>query len=294
MADTQTIVRSRTKSFRDIHVAIVTKNTETEYATDTPTKLARAITGKISDKFESEKIYSDDSVEDTNMTYTGTEVEFEVNALAPQDVQVRVHEIQVGASVAGDELLPVRGYAPALAGIGHCRLVLEGCGIIKEHQVIGPCKDVERVPEDDGSLDEVLAGEVHTGKRIPCRKVHGAEGTLAPLARGFIQRVAVEKQSLGIRSDVVRVFPHHFHLVFLDLGGPAGDRHQEDKEYERKLSHSRKVNKFTTFFVPLQPEGGTICRAVIPDLIRNLGEESPHRIGRLAVESTEGSNLFRP
>ena len=85
MADTQTIVRSRTKSFRDIHVAHVTKNTEKEYATDTPTKLARAITGKISDKFESEKIYSDDSVEDTNMTYTGTEVEFEVNALAPQD-----------------------------------------------------------------------------------------------------------------------------------------------------------------------------------------------------------------
>lgn len=85
MADTQTIVRSRTKSFRDIHVAHVTKNTETEYAADTPTKLARAITGKISDKFESEKIYSDDSVEDTNMTYTGTEVEFEVNALAPQD-----------------------------------------------------------------------------------------------------------------------------------------------------------------------------------------------------------------
>ena len=68
MAETQTIVRSRTKSFRDIHVAIVTKNTETEYATDTPTKLARAITGKISD-----------------MQYTGTEVEFEVNALAPQD-----------------------------------------------------------------------------------------------------------------------------------------------------------------------------------------------------------------
>ena len=85
MADTQTIVRSRTKSFRDIHVAKVTKNTETEYATDTPTKLARAITGKISDKFESEKIYSDDSVEDTNMQYTGTEVELEVNSLAPQD-----------------------------------------------------------------------------------------------------------------------------------------------------------------------------------------------------------------
>ena len=63
-AEKEKIVRSRTVSFRDIHIAKVTTNTETEYAAETPSKLARAITGKISDEFETEKIYSDDSVED--------------------------------------------------------------------------------------------------------------------------------------------------------------------------------------------------------------------------------------
>ena len=79
------IVRSRTVSFRDIHIAKVTTNTETEYTAEAPSKLARAITGKISDEFETEKIYSDDSVEDVNMSYKGTSVELEVNSLAPQD-----------------------------------------------------------------------------------------------------------------------------------------------------------------------------------------------------------------
>ena len=79
------IVRSRTKSFRDIHVALVKENTATSYVTEKPVKLARAIKGKISDKFTTEKIYSDDTVEDVNTTYEGTEVELEVNSLAPQD-----------------------------------------------------------------------------------------------------------------------------------------------------------------------------------------------------------------
>lgn len=81
----ETIVRSRNKSFRDLYVAKVTKNTDKEYTTDTPVKLARAITGKVSDKFTTEKIYSDDTVEDVNEHYDGTDVEFEVNSLAPQD-----------------------------------------------------------------------------------------------------------------------------------------------------------------------------------------------------------------
>ena len=51
-AEKEKIVRSRTVSFRDIHIAKVTTNTETEYAAETPSKLARAITGKISDEFE--------------------------------------------------------------------------------------------------------------------------------------------------------------------------------------------------------------------------------------------------
>ena len=83
--ETEKIVRSRHISFRDIHIATVTKNDEKEYATEKPTKLARAISGTITDNFTSEKIYSDDTVEDVNMSYQGTTVELEVNSLAPQD-----------------------------------------------------------------------------------------------------------------------------------------------------------------------------------------------------------------
>ena len=56
------IIRSRTKSFRDIYVAPVTQNDATAYAAGAPVKLARAISGKVSDKFSVEKIYSDDGV----------------------------------------------------------------------------------------------------------------------------------------------------------------------------------------------------------------------------------------
>ena len=64
---TETIVRSRNVSFRDIYIAAVTANTSAAYTADTPTKFARAIDGKVSDKFTSEKIYSDDGVEDVNV-----------------------------------------------------------------------------------------------------------------------------------------------------------------------------------------------------------------------------------
>ncbi len=84
----QTIVRSRTKSFRDLHVALVTTNDATNYVAGKPVKLARAIKGKVSDKFSTEKIYSDDGVEEVTQTYEGTDVEFEVNSLAPQDKQL--------------------------------------------------------------------------------------------------------------------------------------------------------------------------------------------------------------
>ena len=53
--------------------------------TETPIKLARAIKAKIDEKWTSEKIYSDDSPEEVINSYEGTDVELEVNALAPQD-----------------------------------------------------------------------------------------------------------------------------------------------------------------------------------------------------------------
>lgn len=87
MGETQVkkVVRSRNVSFRDLYVAKVTANDENNYTTDTPVKIARAITGKINEEFEVEKIYSDDAVEGTNRSYKGTSVELEVNSLAPQD-----------------------------------------------------------------------------------------------------------------------------------------------------------------------------------------------------------------
>ena len=84
----KTVVRSRTASFKDIYIAPVLVNTSTVYETGTPVKLARAIKGKISDKFSSEKLYSDDVVEDVATCYEGTDVELEVNSLAPQDKQM--------------------------------------------------------------------------------------------------------------------------------------------------------------------------------------------------------------
>lgn len=81
----ENIVRSRYCGLRDVYVARLLQNTATAYAAETPVKLARAINAKISDKWSSEKIYSDDGTEDTITSYEGTEVELEISTLAPQD-----------------------------------------------------------------------------------------------------------------------------------------------------------------------------------------------------------------
>ena len=81
----KTIVRSRYCGLRDIYVAKITQNTPTAYATEEPIKLARAIKAKISDKYSSEKVYSDDGTEEVVSSYEGTEVELEIATLVPQD-----------------------------------------------------------------------------------------------------------------------------------------------------------------------------------------------------------------
>lgn len=85
MPETQTIIRSRKCGFKDVYVAKVTANNNSTYTAETPIKLARGISAKVSDKFNREKIYSDDGVEDVIDSYEGTDVELEVSALAPQD-----------------------------------------------------------------------------------------------------------------------------------------------------------------------------------------------------------------
>ena len=48
-------------------------------------KFARAINAKITDRYTTEKIYSDDGTEEIVSNYQGTAIELEVNTLAPQD-----------------------------------------------------------------------------------------------------------------------------------------------------------------------------------------------------------------
>lgn len=79
------IVRSRTCGCRDFYIAKITQNDATGYVAEPPIKLARAIKAKVDEKWSSEKIYSDDGTEEVIRAYEGTELELEVNALAPQD-----------------------------------------------------------------------------------------------------------------------------------------------------------------------------------------------------------------
>lgn len=79
------IIRSRTCGCRDFYIAKITQNDAKAYVAGTTFKLARAIKMKIDEKWTSEKIYSDDGTEEVVNSYEGTDVELEVNALAPQD-----------------------------------------------------------------------------------------------------------------------------------------------------------------------------------------------------------------
>lgn len=79
------ITRSRRCGLKDIYMAKVTKNDENAYTAETPIKFARAINANITDNYSSETIYSEDGTEEVLTQYTGTDVELEVNTLAPQD-----------------------------------------------------------------------------------------------------------------------------------------------------------------------------------------------------------------
>ena len=81
----ETIVRSRVCGAKDVHIAVVTQNDTLGYTTGTPVKLARTLSVKVSDKFSQEKIYSDDNIEEIIESYEGTDLEINVNTLAPQD-----------------------------------------------------------------------------------------------------------------------------------------------------------------------------------------------------------------
>lgn len=82
---TERIVRSRTCGCKDLYAALVLQNTAMQYVAGETRKLSRMVKAKIDEKWTSEKIYSDDETEEVITSYEGTDVELEVNALAPQD-----------------------------------------------------------------------------------------------------------------------------------------------------------------------------------------------------------------
>jgi len=73
---------ARQVGLKDIHIAILKTDDSTGTTYDTPIKLERAISAKLSPKSNSENIYSDDAVEDIITAFEGVDVEIEVNQLS--------------------------------------------------------------------------------------------------------------------------------------------------------------------------------------------------------------------
>jgi len=91
---------SRQIGLKDVYFAKLTKDDDTGVTYSIPAKVAGAINAKISPKTSSEKIYSDDSVEEIINTFDSIDVEVEVNAL---DLTSRA--LLQGITTANGELL---------------------------------------------------------------------------------------------------------------------------------------------------------------------------------------------
>lgn len=76
---------TRVMGLKDIYIAEVTVNNATTYTTGKPIKLGRALSAKVTDSFNVEKLYSDDSVEGLAEQYSGTTIEIGVNTLTNSD-----------------------------------------------------------------------------------------------------------------------------------------------------------------------------------------------------------------
>lgn len=74
-------VTPRQIGLKDVHIAIITSDGSSGTVYETPVKISRAITAKITPSVNSETLYSDDGVEDELTAFAGCEVEIEQNAL---------------------------------------------------------------------------------------------------------------------------------------------------------------------------------------------------------------------
>ena len=92
---------------KDVHVAIIQSDGVSGTVYDTPVKISRAITAKITPSVNSETLYSDDGVEDELSAFAGCEVEIEQNALTLEH-----RALILGKKYANGELLENSGDIP--------------------------------------------------------------------------------------------------------------------------------------------------------------------------------------
>lgn len=85
---------SRVRGFKDVYIAKVTKNTDTEYVCETPKKLFPAVSGKINAKRASEKQYADDDVEEVIDSFDSVEIELEGSNLT-----MEMHSLIFGSTL---------------------------------------------------------------------------------------------------------------------------------------------------------------------------------------------------
>lgn len=84
MADTKTVTKGRRMGLKDIHVALVTTDTASDYVTATPVPLARALSAKVTYKKTVDTLYADDAVDETVESFDSLQVEIDLADLDPQ------------------------------------------------------------------------------------------------------------------------------------------------------------------------------------------------------------------
>jgi phi13 family phage major tail protein len=92
---------ARTIGFRDVYIAKVTKNDATGYTADTPVKLAKSISGKFAEKFNVEKNYADDQLDEILRSFDSVDIELEITKLTPEQREILFgQKVTKGVAVA--------------------------------------------------------------------------------------------------------------------------------------------------------------------------------------------------
>lgn len=135
---------ARRSGLKDLYIAKVTANTSTTYTTDTPVKVARAISAKVQPKTSSTPIYSDDAQEDVINKKSGYDIEFEGDYISPES-----RALMFGHIYEDGYLVKNMDDKPALVAFGYRAKNTEG----KYEFVWLYCGKFEEM-EDDYSTEE--------------------------------------------------------------------------------------------------------------------------------------------